>query len=338
MKRVGIKDVAREVGVSITTVSRALNGYTDVSEETKRKIKEVAKRLNYVPDINARTLGGKAQISVALLVSGLRHTDESGFVFGVLSGAYHSTIEKNYDFILLTTNQGRQKEMSYLQLCREKKINGVVIQGIRTDDPYYEELIKSEIPCVVIDLDLKGENVSSVSIDNVDAAYTAVKNIIEKGHKNIGMINGIDTAEVSRDRFTGYAKALIEKSISIKLEYVKNGRYDENIAYREAIGLISENPEVTAIFCSSDVMAIGVIRAINDMGKKVPDDISVVGFDDIPISKYINGGLSTVKQDPFITGQIAINMLCDMINNKEIESHVYLPYEFIDRNTIKKIQ
>lgn len=337
MKKVGIRDVAREAGVSITTVSRALNGYTDVSEETRDKIKSIAERLNYAPNINARSLGGKAQVTIALLVSGLKHTDESGIVFGILSGAYHATIKNNYDFILLTTNQGKQKEMNYLQLCRERNINGVAIQGIRTDDPYYEELIKSEIPCVVIDLDLKGKNVSSVSIDNVDASYTAVKNIIEKGHRNIGMINGTDTAEVSRDRFTGYAKALIEKSISINLEYVKNGKYDENIAYKEGKNLISENPEITAIFCASDVMAIGLIRAINDMGKVVPDDISVVGFDDIPVSKYINGGLSTVKQDPFVTGQIAINMLCDMINNKHIESHIYLPYEFIERNTIKKI-
>lgn len=338
MKRSGIRDVAKAAGVSITTVSRALNGYSDVNEETRRKIVEISKKLNYVPNSNARSLVGKKNKTIALLMSGLAKSDESGIAFGTLSGMYHSSVENGCEFILLTTNVGQQKEMSYLQLCREKNIDGVVIEGLTLDDPYYNELIESEIPCVVIDINLSSDNVCSLSINNEEAAYKVVNYLLDCGHRHIALINGKENAEVSKKRFSGYAKALTESGILLDIDYMRYCNFEEELAYENTAQLLCTYPDITAFFCISDVMAMGCIRAINDCGKEVPKDISVIGFDDMPMAKYINGnGLTTIRQNPFNIGKKAGDILYKMINGKIVEKEHTASYEFVVRGTVKSI-
>lgn len=337
MKKASIRDVAKEAGVSITTVSRALNGYSDVSIATKKRIMQVVAELNYAPDVNARSLGGIANKVLAFLVSGLHPGGDNGFVFGMLCGLYQVTLKYNYEFILLTTNAAQQNEMNYVQLCRQKNIEGVMISGIKTDDPYYTELANSEIPCVVIDVDVEGEFVASLSIDNTQAAYEATKYLLGAGHRNIALINGGSLAAVSKLRYLGYEKALKEFGIEPDMDYVRNCDFEEDIAYQETLNIIQKRPEITAFFCASDVMAIGVINAINFLGKKVPDDYSVFGFDDIPISKYVNGGLTTIHQEPFEMGVHAGEALVDMIEKNKDASHIMVPYSICVRNTVKII-
>lgn len=337
MKKASIRDVAREAGVSITTVSRALNGYNDVNAATKEKIKSVVKKLNYAPNSNARSLGGKATKVLALLVSDLQEKDDSGFVYGMISGLYDVSLRNDYEFILLTTNSAKQSKMNYLQLCRLKNIEGVMISGIKTKDPYYSELAKSEIPCVVVDVDVEGDNVASLSVDNIEASYEAVKYLIEKGHKNIAMINGRFSAAVSAERLKGYTKALQEIGQNINLDYIKYCDFMEEMAYNQTLELIKKNPEITAFFCASDVMAIGVINAIKSLNKSVPEDFSVVGFDDIPIANYINGGLTTIRQEAFIKGKKGGESLIAMIKGESKVNHIDIPYILVERNTVKAI-
>jgi LacI family transcriptional regulator len=337
MGKASIHDVAREAGVSITSVSRALNAYDDVSEARRKRIKEVVERLNYAPNDNARSLGGKANKVLALLVSGLHPGGDNGFVFGMLSGLYQVTLKYNYEFILLTTNAAKQKEMNYLQLCRQKNIEGVMISGIKTDDPYYTELANSEIPCVIIDAQVDGKYVVSLSIDNTKAAYEAVKYLLDSGHKKIVMINGGSLAAVSKLRYEGYERALLESGIEVKQEYVLSCDFEEEIAYEKTMELVKSHPEVTAFFCASDVMAIGVLNAINSMGKRVPEDYSVIGFDDIPASKYVNGGLSTIHQEPFDMGIVGGEALINMIENNSEASDIIIPYTFLLRKTTRKV-
>lgn len=338
MKKASIRDVAREAGVSITTVSRALNGYNDVSDATRKRIKEVVERLNYAPNVNARSLGGKANKVLAFLVSGLQPGGDNGFTFGMLSGLYQVTLKYDYEFILLTTNAAKQKELNYLQLCRQNNIEGVMIAGIKTNDPYYTELAKSEIPCIVVDAFVDGDNVSSISIDNVGASYEAVKYLMNAGHRNIAMVNGGSWAFVSKLRYQGYEKALKEAGIEVNAEYVMYCDFEEEIAFHKTIELLHKHPEITAFFCASDVMAIGVIDAINSLNKKVPDDYSVIGFDDISAAKYVNGGLTTIHQEPYEIGINAGEALLQMINNKTKSSNIIVPYIFKERNTVKRIK
>lgn len=334
MKKASIRDVAREAGVSITTVSRALNGYDDVSATTREKINQIVERLNYAPNASARSLGGKTTKVLALLVSGLQKKDDSGFVFGMISGLYHVTEQNDYEFILLTTNGAKQKKMNYLQLCRLRGIEGVMISGIKMDDPYYTELAKSEIPCVVVDANLEGKKVCSLSIDNVKASSDAVMHLIQNGHTHIGMLNGSHKAVVSVDRLSGYKEAIQKSGLSLEESYITYCDFEEETAYEKTQELLRQHPEITAFFCASDVMAIGAIRAVTDLGMRVPEDVSVIGFDDIPAARYVNGGITTICQEPFDMGKKGGEALVHMIEEGKEAVHIDIPYTLVERKTV----
>lgn len=334
MKRTSIKDVAKAAGVSITTVSRALNGYPDVSQQTKKKIEQIAEQLNYAPDINARSLGGKSETIIGLVVSELLPTNENGFVFGLISGLYQACSNFGYEFILLATSSTKQEKLSFVQMCRKRNLSGVVVSGIRVDDPYYQEILASDIPCALIDIKVKQKNKCNISIDNVGAAHYAVKFLLAHGHQHIALINGGKSADVSGQRLNGYAQALLEAGVMINVDYIKYCDFDEDLAYRDTIALLETFPEITAFFCVSDLMAIGVIRALESIGKRVPEDISVIGFDDMLLAKYVYNGITTVRQDPFLMGKTAGAVLKKIINKEAVESQVTLPYEFIERSTV----
>lgn len=333
VKRTGIRDVAKAAGVSITTVSKALNGYSDVNPETKKRIQETAKRLNYVPDVNARSLGGISKKTLAFLVSGLVEKDESGFVYGLISGMYQASMEHNFNFIILTTNAALQSEMSYIQLCRQQNIDGVLVSGLNNNEPYYKELMSSEIPCVVVEGEYKSRNVCGISIDNARAAYDAVHYLIGEGHHKIVMMNGKETATVSQRRKKGYLQAMAEAGLETDELWIENGEFDEQVAYEKTFRLLENCPGLSAVFCASDLMAVGVIQALNEKGLSVPEDVSVIGFDDIPTAKYINGGLTTISQSPYEIGKSGGSVLYHMISEGREYSHVYVDYRFIKRAT-----
>lgn len=332
-KRVGIRDVAREANVSITTVSRALNGYDDVNAETKKRILEVVNRLNYAPNANARSLGGMAPTVIALLLSGLSKRDESGFVFGLISGMHKVASEHNCEFIILTTDARTQNVTGYLQLCRQRNVDGVLISGLNNSDPYYNELMDSEIPCVVVEGEFYSHNVCGISIDNEMASYEAVRYLAELGHTKIAMMNGKQSADVSIRRQKGYFQALRNSGIELDESWVYDGNYLEETAYEQAKKMLLEHPDMTAVFCASDLMAIGTIDAIKASGRRVPEDISVIGFDDIPLARYVEGGLTTIKQSFYEFGVKGGEALYQMIENKKSYKHIYAPYSFVKRNT-----
>lgn len=324
--------------MSITTVSRALNGYMDVSEKTRKRIQEVVEYLDYAPDINARSLGGKADTTIALLTSELLPTNENGFVYGLISGLFQQCTESGCEFMLLATNTVKQEKLSFLQLCKKKNLSGVVVTGLKMDDPYYHEIIKSDIPCAVIDMPVHGKNKCEITVDNVAASKEAVKYLIQSGHRNIGMINGRKTADVSGQRYSGYVAALVETGISLQLDYMKYCDFSEDIAFERTKELLIKYPEITALFCASDLMAIGAIRAVEDMGKKVPEDISVLGFDDIPIAKYVYKGISTVRQSPLQMGIEGGKAVWSMIQGEAVDQKIILPHELVVRKTTNQVK
>jgi LacI family transcriptional regulator len=332
--RVGIRDVAREANVSITTVSRALNGYDDVNEETKKRIFKVVEQLRYAPNVNARSMGGIHQIVIALLISGLSREDDSGFVFGMISGMHKVASEHNCESIILTTDTQSQSTMSYLQLCRQKNVDGVLISGLNNDDPYYKELMNSEIPCVVVEGEFHSRNVSGLSIDNEMASYEAVRYLIELGHDKIGMMNGKASADVAIRRQKGYRQALRNSGIDLDDSWIYDGQFLKEEAYEQAKRMLSEHPDMSAVFCASDLMAIGVIEAIKEKGLRVPEDISVIGFDDIPLARYIEGGLTTIRQPFYDMTVKGVEALYQMVTNKRSYDHIYAPYEFVKRKTV----
>ncbi|WP_342417871.1 LacI family DNA-binding transcriptional regulator [Paenibacillus sp. FSL R10-2782] len=332
-----IKDIARVAGVSVTTVSRALNGYEDVNEGTRRKIMQVAKDLNYSPNILARGLVMNKSKTIGLLVSGLnRQSAKDHFTFEVLSGINECVSEKDYDLVLFSTNSTKQREKTYSQLCRERRVDGVILSGIKTDDPYLQEVIDSDIPCILIDIPIWTDTVGYVTTDNVLGAKKAVDYLIRLGHSHIGMMNGHNQAFVSERRLEGYRESLESAGLTFNPEWVVNGAYDEDTAKEEAVKLLTLYPEMTAIFCASDLMALGVLKAAKQLDRKVPEQLSVAGYDDIQLASYASPPLTTVSQDKFQLGYQAATMLIQMLEGSGQPHAMTLETQLVERESTMK--
>ena len=182
-----------------------------------------------------------------------------------------------------------------------------------------------------------GKKKCNITIDNVTAAKEAVKYLIQLGHREIGMINGGKLADVSGERYSGYVSALLEAKIPLKLDYTINCDFIEDIAYEKTKEFLTRYPQITALFCASDMMAIGAIRAAEDMGMQVPEDLSVLGFDDIPIAQYVYKGISTVRQCPSMMGREGGRAVWRMIQGENVEEEIILPHELLIRNTTGKV-
>ncbi|MDX5474404.1 MAG: LacI family transcriptional regulator [Bacillaceae bacterium] len=334
-----IKDIAKAAGVSVTTVSRALNGYSDVNEKTRAKIIKVAKDLNYSPNTVARTLVMKKSKTIGLLVSDMnREGVKDNFTFEVLCGINEASAELGYDLVLFSTTSTKQKEKTYTQLCRERRVDGVIIQGIKINDPYLMEVVNSDIPCVLVDIPIESDTVGYVTTNNMEGAKIATQHLINLGHKNIAMINGHNKADVSKRRLEGYYEALKENKLPMNIEWIKDGEFTEDRAEKVAHELIINHPNVTAIFCASDLMAFGALKAAKKLNKKVPEDISIIGYDDITLASYSSPSLTTIRQDKFMMGYEAAILLINMLEG-EIQSHIkVLPTQLIHRESTSTIK
>ncbi|PZE21121.1 LacI family DNA-binding transcriptional regulator [Paenibacillus xerothermodurans] len=329
-----IKDIARVAGVSVTTVSRALNGYHDVNEQTRQKIVRVAKDLNYSPNTLARGLVLNKSKTIGLLVSGLnRQSAKDHFTFEVLSGINECVSEQDYDLVLFNTNTSKQREKTYSQLCRERRVDGVILSGIKTDDPYLHEVVASSIPCILIDIPIQSDSVGYVTTDNVLGAKQAVEHLMQLGHRNIAMVNGHGQAFVSQHRLDGFKQGLAAGGRPYNPDWVVNGFFDEDIARVEAERLLTRYPEITAVFCASDLMALGVLKAANNLGIVVPKRLSVVGYDDILLASYASPPLTTIAQDKFQLGYEAAKLLIRMLEGQDNSRAVLLETELITRQS-----
>lgn len=328
-----IKDVAKAAGVSITTVSRALNGYSDINDDTKKKIMDIASQLNYRPNAIARSLVKKESRIFGYIVSGLEKGAKHNIISDSMCGIYEFTRSVDYEILMFAVDSDMQHTKSYIQFAKEHSLAGIILQGIRSDDEYYRDILYSQIPCVLIDLPADSVRVGSVSTDNYKASLECIEYLTSKGHSNIAFINGKDAAVVSRVRYEGYIAKLREKGLPIRMDYILSGNFSEDEAYRCVIEFLPEHPEVTAIFCASDLMAIGAIRAAQTLGRSIPSELAVMGFDDILISSYVTPSLSTVHQDFNKMGFEAAKMLYAIISGQDVPHTINVDYELMIRDS-----
>ncbi|NIK78025.1 LacI family transcriptional regulator [Paenibacillus castaneae] len=335
---VTIKDIAKAASVSVTTVSRALNGYDDVNEGTRLKIKTIADELGYSPNMAARSLISKKTKTLGLLLSNItRDSSKDNIAYEVLCGINDRSGELDYDLVLFSTTPQKQRVKSYKTLCQERGVDGVIIMGIRLDDPYLKEIVSSDIPCVLIDITLEGPYVGYVTSDNTDGALAAVHYLLESGHRHIAMINGHAQADVSLLRLEGYRQALESYGIPFDESLVLDGFFSEQKGKEAACQILSNRPEVTALFCASDLMALGAMQGVKNMGKKVPEDISIIGFDNIDLTAYCTPALTTVHQHKYELGSQAAQILIEMLEGKDTTHHVMLATELIHRESVRSI-
>lgn len=334
-----IKDIAKKAGVSVTTVSRALNGYDDVNEETRKKIKQVAAELSYSPNAVARSLVSRKTRTIGLIISDINRAGaKDAFSYEVLCGINDRAGELNYDLLLFSTNPSKQMEKSYAALCKERNVEGAILSGLRLDDPYLHEVIEqNSFPCVLIDIPRSDKNVAHIISDSRVGAAMAVRHLIDYGHRKIAMINGHDQAFVSKERLEGYRDGLKEYGLNADPRLVYDGKFSEDGGAEAMYQILIQHPDATAVFCASDLMALGAMRTLERTGRKVPDDISVIGFDDITIASYCSPKLTTIRQDKYELGYQAAQLLIDMLEDRTDNRRVLLGNQLIVRESTRRL-
>ena len=307
--RVKLKDIAERSGFDVSTVSRALRDDPRVKEETKRKIKEIARKLNYIPDISAKILSGGKSGIIGIILPEIKHS----FYSEIFEEINEICLERELipELLLTEFNQFRIEDIKKQIIYQ--KMDGIILAYHTLDFSFIDEKI---CPSVLIDVpDDDFENFDKVIIDNLEGAKEAVKYLIEIGHRRIGFISDTVT---TKKRFEGYKNALEENNIEIDetLIEIRNGRSEE-IGYQAGLKLLSKPNRPTAIFCVNDLIAIGLIRASFELNIKVPEQISIIGFDDIPVSRYLPIPLTTVSQPIKDIARESVGLLFDRIKNPE---------------------
>lgn len=325
-----IRDVASRAGVSIATVSKVLNGYTTVNANTKERVLQVVKDLQFQPNAAARSLVGRRSMTIGIfLTTGLAHP----FLTQILSGMEESLKFKGYDLIYLA-QLSWDEEYSFVRHCQSRNIEGVVVFGFQPNDMDFSELLKSRIPSLFIDLDINEARAGYISSDNQNATKRTVQYLVELNHRKIAFLSGLKDSYVSRHRLKGYLEGLTIADLPYRETYVVEGDFTKAAGYLAMQKLLVLPERPTSVICCSDLCAVGAMEAIRDAGILIPEDISVVGFDDIEIASYVQPALTTVRQDMITIGRRAVELLDDLINDEKLESPVaIIPTELVIRDS-----
>ncbi len=326
---VSIKDIARAAGVSHSTVSRALADSPLVAEETKRRVRRLAKEMGYSPSAIARSLVTKRTYTVGLVVT----TIADPFVSEVVRGIEETALDNGYSVILCDSNAESQREITAVRTLREKRVDGIIVTASRVGNLYLPMLEEVEVPIVLINNQREGRYVYSVATDNIHGGEMATEHLLELGHRRIGYIAGPEGASSSRARLEGYKRALRAHNVEFAPDLIASGNGRVEGGEQGMRQLLSISPPPTAVFCYNDMTAIGAISEAKRMGLRIPQDISVVGFDDIAFAAYVDPPLTTVEQRKYEMGQMAMEMLLDILAGADAVSDITLQGRLVVRKS-----
>lgn len=309
-----IKDIARLAGVTHSTVSRSLNDSPLVSRQTKDRIQKIAAEQGYSPNTFARRLVTKKSHTLGVF---FLSRDEIQFMenFGTqfLDGIAQRSNQRDYDLLFFTMTRDRSNEKSYMRLCREKHVEGVIFIGMTSDDPHLDEIAESQIPVCVIDYPVEGPRVGYVTSDNDKGVRLALDHLHALGHRDIGFLAGPKVSSVAMDREATYCDWMRDKGLAANLR-IWRGNFTKSSGAVQAVSLLAEATRPTALLAANDFMALGVLKACRERGVKVPGDLSLVGYDNAIAGEYTDPGLTTVAQNAVAMGASAVDFLFDCIS------------------------
>jgi len=327
---VTLREVAARAKVSIGTVSAVINGSALVKEKTRNQVLKVVRDLNYRPNRLARSLRTKKTLSIGLIISDITNP----FFPEIVRGAEDVAKKEGYNIILCNTDEDVTTGISSLNLLREKRVDGLILVGGVVPTEEIKELQEEGFPTVIVEREFDGLKLNTVLVDSKAGAYEATLHLINLGHRRIGFISGPLNRPPSLGRFEGYKLALKESGIGWDDSLVKEGDFRFNGGHRAMIQLLHRPQLPSAVFASNDLMAIGALEAIKSQGLSIPEDIAVVGYDDIPEASYTSPSLTTVALPKRRLGATAMELLLKILAGEEKTSQrIVLPTKLVIRKS-----
>lgn len=329
-----LEDIARQAGVSRSTVSRVVNEYPNVRDEVRKRVLDVIQKTGYHPNAAARTLASQRSWTIGLVLpQSVSQFFTDPYYPHLTKGIAQACNQHNYTLALFLVATKEDEKKIFTRVTRKGLLDGVLVQsGQHGDQQIIGHLVDADMPQVVIGRPFRSDNVSYVDVDNINASFNAVAHLVRLGRQRIGTITGPMQSTVGLDRKTGYIKALNERGFNLDESLIVEGDFTETGGYYAMQKLLPAKPD--AIFAASDVMAIGAMRAAREAGLNIPDDIAFVGFDDLPFASLSNIKLTTIRQPVVQFGVKAVEILMDQIENGiQPPRHVIMDTELVIRDS-----
>jgi len=312
MQNMTLEDIAVLAGVSRSTVSRVINDHPNVSDRVRQRVWDVVNQTGYQPNQAARSLASQRSNIIGLVIPrsvSLFFTDP--YFPHLTQGIAQACNRSDYTLSLFLFHTEEEERKLFPRLIRRRMVDGLVIQSTNADDQLFHQLDQFELPYVVAGRPMNITGASYVDVDNVAGAYNGVRHLVRTGQKRVGVIYLPLNTTVGLDRFEGYKKALIESNLAFDDRLCVEGDFTENGGYYAAQRLLAHKPD--AIFSSSDLMAVGALRAVREAGLSIPEDIAIVGFDDLPPASRATPSLTTVRQPIQRMGSRLVETLLDIL-------------------------
>lgn len=331
---VTIKDIAKKIGISYATVSRALNNRAGVNPQTRERVLEAAEKMGYQPNAIARGLVMKSTHTIALVIPDITNP----FFPEIVRSAEDEASELGYNTFLCNTNWDIEKEQSYLKLLQEKRVDGIILKP--ASDSEGNSFNNISVPLVLLDRTSKDDNYSCIEVDDRRGGFLATKHLIESGYKRIAFIGGKLDSYSDSQRKEGYRQALLRYKYEIDESLIRNGSFKTKSGYEIMNSLIKEGNVPDAVFAGNDVIALGVMQSAKEHGLNVPEDLGIVGYDDIDCAKLPQIQLTTIAQPKNQIGRYAVELLLSVINERDHKEPriIILEPELIIRSTTKEIR
>lgn len=323
-----IKDVALAAGVSLKTVSRVINESNDVSSETRQKVLEAIKKVGYRPNAIARSLRVKKTFSIGVIIADITNSFYSTLVRGIEDVA----LSRNYSILLANSDEMLKKEKMYIKVFVEKQVEGLIIVPSAGSQEYLKTLLK-HLPIVFVDRDANEIEASTVKVENKNGAYMLTRHLIQHGYSRIAFICHDVNLSTGKERFDGFEEALKESNIELVAGLIKIGNRTIDDAFEAVRDIINNNIRPQAIFTSNNIMAQGVMKALEYFSLEIPRDIALVSFDDFQLSEIFRPHLTVVSQPAYDIGRCAAELLFKQMEKGIKPEKIILPVELVIRES-----
>lgn len=334
-----IKDVAKKAGVSTATVSLVVHDHKRISPETRKKVLKVIKQLNYYPSRSARGLVSKKTGNIGFILTEDHFLKTEPFYTRIFLGTEFATRETNYYVLLTTVNSDYTNGEPLPRFLEEKSVDGIIIAG-KVPHLLIERIKQIGIPFVFVDYHPTSGAYPAVMIDNIKGGVLATKHLIDQGHRKIGFVGGDLNHPSISDRLYGYRKALNQASIDVNESYIsiEEQNTTKQTGYSAAEKLFNSSPDITAVFACNDAMALGVLQYLKEHSYKVPEDVSLIGFDDVESDVLVEPTISTIKVPKIELGVEAMKLIVSVVENNDVSpKKTLIPVELVIRESTQRI-